>query len=273
MEVFALYFSPTGNTRDVVRAVAKGISKVISGRDFYSIDLTAKGDRAGVYEFGEKDVVIVGLPTYAGRIPNKIEPYVSSSIYGHKALAIPVVTYGNRAFDDSLKELAYILTNNEMIVSGGLAVPCEHAFSDSLATGRPTDEDLARIEEYGQMLGKKILEGKAGAIELSDILGRDAESFEYYRPLKENNEPASFLKAMPYTDKDKCTGCNACKEICPMGCFDESVLEAQGVCIKCHGCIKACPYGAKYFDDEDLASHIRMLQNNYKDIKNDIFFL
>lgn len=54
MEVFALYFSPTGNTKEVVRALAKGIAKVVSGNDFYSIDLTAKGDRDSVYEFGPK---------------------------------------------------------------------------------------------------------------------------------------------------------------------------------------------------------------------------
>lgn len=273
MEVFAIFFSPTGNTREVVRSLAKGVSKVIAGRDFYSIDVTKESDRDGVYEFGPKDVVIVGMPTYAGRIPNKIEPYVSSSIYGKGALAVPVVTYGNRAFDDSLKELATILSNNEMTVCAGMAVPCEHAFSDALANGRPTQEDLSRIEEYGQKLGKKILEEKAGSIKVSDIPGHDAESFEYYKPLKENNEPASFLKAMPKTNPEKCVGCNECKEICPMGCFNESVTQAQGICIKCHGCIKVCPNGAKYFDDEDLSSHIRMLQNNYKDKRNEIFFL
>lgn len=273
MEVFALYFSPTGNTKEVVRALAKGIAKVVSGNDFYSIDLTAKGDRDSVYEFGPKDIVIVGMPTYAGRIPNKIEPYVSSSIYGKDALCIPVVTYGNRAFDDSLKELATILTNNEMILCGAAAVPCEHAFSSFLATDRPTDEDLSALTAFGTKLGKSILDGKNKSLKLSDIPGRDMESSQYYRPLKEDGEPASFLKAMPKTDEGKCTGCNECKFICPMGCFDNSVIEPEGICIKCHGCVNVCPAGAKYFDDEDLKSHIKMLEKNYGSEENDILLI
>lgn len=273
MEVFALYFSPTGNTKEVVRALAKGISEIVSGNDFYSIDLTTKWDRASVYEFGPKDIVIIGMPTYAGRIPNKIEPYVSSSIYGKGALAIPVVTYGNRSFDDSLKELATILTANEMLLCGGISVPCEHAFSSNLATGRPTEDDLSAIFAYGSKLGKSILEGKNKAIRLNDIPGRDMNDSQYYRPLKEDGEPASFLKAMPVTDESKCTGCSECRYVCPMGCFDDSVITPAGTCIKCHGCVKACPNGAKYFDDEDLKSHIRMLETNFGSDIKDIYFV
>lgn len=299
-EVFALYFSPTGNTAKAVRAVAKGIAKEVAGCDFYSIDLTAKADRCGVYEFGPNDIVIIGMPTYAGRIPNKIEPYVSESIYGNGALAVPVVTYGNRAFDDSLKELSTIMYNNGMNIVGFAAVPSEHAFSSKLATDRPSEDDLAELTEYGSSIGKMIqtessktgstgnskasakggskANAKGGSkadknkvqantnvrmLSLSDIPGRDMESSQYYKPLKEDGEPASFLKAKPVTDASKCTNCNECKDICPMGCYDNSPLEAEGICIKCHGCIKTCPVNAKHFEDEDLASHIRMLEANY----------
>ena len=272
-EVFALFFSATGNTRKAVRAVAKGIAKELSDGDFYSIDITSRDDRHGVYAFGQGDVFVLGLPTYAGRIPNKIEPYISGSVYGDGAFAIPIVTYGNRAFDDSLKELATIMAENGMILCGGAAVPSEHAFTDKLAKDMPTESDIQNLEEYGQKLGQAIKEENIKKISLSAVPGRDMEESEYYKPLKENGEPAMFLKALPVTDENKCTGCGECQSVCPMGCYRESLVEAQGTCIKCQGCVRICPVGAKHFEDEELLSHIKMLENNYSDAQNSILML
>lgn len=272
-EVFALFFSPTGNTKKAVRAIAKGIAQEIADGDFYSIDITSRDDRHAVYAFGEGDVVILGLPTYAGRIPNKIAPYVSESIYGEGAIAIPVVTYGNRAFDDSLKELATIMHDNGMSLCGATAVPSEHAFTDKLANSRPNDNDINELLAYGQMLGKEIKSGKTERISLGKIPGRDIEESEYYKPLKANGEPAVFLKAMPVTDESKCTGCGECRNICAMGCYKESFTNPSGICIKCHGCIKVCPNNAKSFEDEDFLSHVKMLEKNYSDADNKLLLL
>lgn len=270
MEVFALFFSPTENTKKAVRAVAKGIAKEVSGEDFFSIDLTCPEGRHSVYAFGEGDVIILGMPTYAGRIPNKIVEYVSGSIYGDGAVAVPVVTFGNRSFDDSLKELATIMTDNGMDLCGACAVPSEHAFSDKLAKGCPTESDLQLLSEYGRKLGKEMLKGNTARLSLDDIPGRDMETSEYYKPLKEDGTPASFLKAMPVTDTDKCTGCGLCKEVCPTNCFKDSFSNPDGVCIKCQACIKSCPQNAKYFENANFLSHVKMLEKNFSDVKHEI---
>lgn len=284
--VYCIFVSPTGNTKEAVRAIAKGIAKKVSDGDFFTIDITPMDEREGVYDFGPEDVVVVGSPTYAGRIPNKLLPYYEEAIIGNGALGVSVVTYGNRAYDDSLKELSNIMLTNDFKVVSAVAVPTEHAFVPELATGRPNDEDLQKLFEIGLDIGSKILKSDTskevsmigrsseGISSEDDILaripGRNPDEMQYYVPKKEDGEPAVFLKAMPKTDTSKCDGCGECKYICPMGCFTNSVTEPEGVCIKCQGCVYVCPNGAKYFDNEDFLSHKEYLKKNYADIKREI---
>lgn len=268
--IVGLYFSPCGTTKTVVDTLARAIAKVVGGGDYFSVDLTSFDDRRGVYEFSEEDVVIIGCPTYAGRVPNKIAPYFAESIFGDGAVGIAVSTYGNRAYDDSLKELVDIMSKNDFAVVSALAVVAEHAFTDKLATGRPTAEDIAKLEELGERIGKMIASGKIAPLTLSSLPGREPEEMQYYRPKKDNGEPANFLAAKVVTDTQKCDGCGECREICPMGCFRESVSEPTGTCIKCQACVKRCPNGAKSFEDEEFLSHVRNLEANYADTVNNI---
>jgi len=60
-----LYFSPTGTTRKVVEAIARGASP----RTTQSIDLTLPAAITEKLLTLEDDLIIVGLPVYVGRIP------------------------------------------------------------------------------------------------------------------------------------------------------------------------------------------------------------
>ena len=268
--IYAIFFSPTGNTELVTRAIAGGLAKVLTDKDYYAINITPSFNREGALEFGKGDIVVVGLPTYAGRVPNKLEPFVAEAVFGDDAIVIPVVTYGNRAYDDSLYELATLLWDNGMNIAGYAAVPCEHAFSSDINSGRPDKDDINVLFEYGMQLGEAYKQGKLKNILPYDIDRLHKDELKYYIPLKENHEPAKFLKAMPKTDEKKCTGCGTCKEVCPMNCFDNSVVLPEGVCIKCMACVKACETSAKYFDDSDFESHVEMLRKEYADIVNKI---
>lgn len=102
--VYAVYFSPTGNTKRLVCQAASEAARLfqVSCRAI-SLDLPEERERVRTFSAG--DLVIVGGPTYAGKLPNKILPTYQEKLIGKGALALAVVTYGNRSFDNALAEL------------------------------------------------------------------------------------------------------------------------------------------------------------------------
>ncbi len=263
MDVYALFISPTGNTATAARSLARGLADVVGDGDFYSIDITPFEARKGVYDFGEGDVVVIGVPTYAGRVPNKLLPYLQESVQSCGAKALAVVTYGNRAYDDALKELCITLDEGGFDMVGAVACVGEHAFTDKLAGGRPNEDDIGALYEIGKTVGKTLKKDSNKVLDMSILPGREPESMEYYVPKKTDGERAVFLKDMPLTDETKCNGCGECRAICPMGCFRNSVTNPEGTCIKCQACVKVCPNAAKYFDSADLKEHIAALERDF----------
>ena len=49
-------------------------------------------------------------------------------------------------------------------------------------------------------------------------------------------------------DKDKCVGCGACVDACPMRCIaigeDGKAEIDEDICISCGTCESTCPFGA-----------------------------
>jgi ferredoxin/flavodoxin len=260
--VYAVYFSPTGNTEKVVAALAEAVGKKL-GAVTERFDFTLPPARTETRRFGPSDLVIFGIPVYAGRIPNKILPFVQSGFSGNGALAVPVVTYGNRSFDNGLIELRNELEQGGFHTVAGAAVVARHPFSETLGAGRPDAEDLAILADFAVKVAEIAAASDASSPPVQ-VPGDDPVG-PYYTPLGLDGAPVSFLKAKPKTDPEKCNNCGICARVCPMGSINpDNVFEVTGVCIKCHACVRKCPQGAKYFDDPALVSHLAMLEQGYQ---------
>ena len=267
--VCACYFSPCGNVEAAASAIAEGAARTL-GLTMERVDLTLPAARAGDIEFGPGDLAILGTPVYAGRVPNKLMPYIRDHIHGKGALCVPVVCFGNRAFDDALAELFLLVRDNGFAPVAAAAVVSEHSFAPALAAGRPNDADLAELRAFGAKAAEKAQ--KNGPV-LPAVPGAMPPE-KYYTPLRADGAPAKFLKAVPKTDMAKCTRCGTCAKVCPMGSVDSAdPVVTTGVCVKCQACIKRCPAGARYFDDEDFLSHRAMLLEHYARPAQSLFLL
>ena len=269
--IYAVYFSPAESTGTIVRAAAEEAAALLEkeyGREVpvSEIDFTlpAAREKIGKKVFAADDLVFFGTPTYAGRIPNKALPFVEELFEGSGTPLCALATFGNRSYDNVLRELTTVAKKNGFIPLGAGAFVARHVFSGIMAAGRPDAGDMDLVSKLAHGVAEKILScGSSGADEALKPLDL-GEPGPYYTPLGEDGQPVKFLKAKPKTDTEKCGQCGLCAEKCPLGSIDkDDVTSVIGICIKCHSCVRRCPAKAKYFDDEQMMSHLRMLEANY----------
>lgn len=260
-KVWAVYFSPVGNTEKIVAALAQAVGEKLN-LPVEKLDYTLPAAREEINAFSKTDLVIWGTPVYAGRVPNKLLPYVQGHFIGNDALAVPVAVFGNRSFDDALIELRNVLEDNGFHTIAGAGVAAQHAFSMALAAGRPDRADMEKLEAFSAQIVEKLntLEAPPQPV---DVKGNNPPQ-AYYTPKGLDGNPTVFLKAKPKTDMEKCNRCGVCIARCPMGSINrEDPADIIGICIKCHACVKRCPQNAKYFDDAQFISHKLMLERDF----------
>ena len=229
--VWAVYFSGTGTTEKVVTTLAKDLAQSLNA-SYQTFCFNLPQSREGELAFGPQDLVVFGVPVYAGRVPNLLLPYIQNKVKGQNTPAVPVVLYGNRNFDDGLMELRNVLFQNGFRPFAAGAFVGEHSFSKILGAGRPDSEDMAlaaQLAEKAAQLAKDMAQPpeQPVAVEGCDPIR------PYSTPRDRHGEPIKdFLKAKPVTDMTNCVHCGLCARICPMGSIDPNdVSNVVGKCI------------------------------------------
>lgn len=260
--VWAVYFSGTDTTKTIVTTIAREAANQLN-IPVQELDFTLPKAREVHYSFTAEDLVIFGTPVIAGRVPNVLLPFLTSAFTGNHALAVPVVLYGNRNYDDALMELREILEANGLRTIAGGAFIGEHSFSKILGAGRPDTTDLSKATEFAQSVAKKASALKELPAEPVFVKG-NLPVHPYYTPRDRHGTPINILKVKPKTNEN-CILCGHCAEVCPMGSIDPNdVTKVTGICMKCCACVKKCPVNAKYYDDEGYLYHQHELEEMYQ---------
>jgi len=254
MNIYASYFSATNRTKIVVERIATQVAEKAHTKIMVR-DFTLPKARKTSLLFGANDFVVMGLPVYAGRLPNLMLKYLET-LEGHGAKAVAVVTYGNRQYDDALIELAECLECQGFDVIAAGAFIGEHSFSKILGKDRPDAQDLAKIETFSREIIQKMETGKMTDFQIKG----QWPSKGYFKPQDRHGNLIDIRKVKPITS-DACTQCGLCAAVCPMEAIDfEDYSNIKGVCIKCGACVKKCSVGAKFFDDPGYIYHMTELE-------------
>ena len=250
--IITAYFSPTGTTRKIVDAIARGME--ISQKK--TIDLTLPQDVLKRFPELTDELVIFGAPVYGGRLPGEAVKRFSR-LEGNNNPSVVVVLYGNREFEDALLELRDLALKQGFTPVAGAAFIGEHSYTKPetpIADGRPGPEDIARAEHFG----KEVI-NKMSSIE---TLGEE-------KPVAvPGNSP--YKDAMPLTDDcaksdmDICTICNTCVTLCPAGAItpDDYYTTDPKLCIMCCACVKGCPEEARHIDSARIKKISKWLSDN-----------
>lgn len=272
-KICALYFSPTGTTHTVVSHLLQCAGRQWPEAKKEELDFTLPVNRVSAPVFQSSDLVFVGLPVYAGRLPNLLLKFLNT-FSGGGALAVPIVLFGNRSYGNALLELRDLLENTGFHTVAAAAFVGQHSFSNRLAQGRPDTDDLEKAGLFVRDIAEKV----NGLLSTESMMpvpvsGEGAPGYGgYYKPLDDTGNTVNMLKVKPVTTA-ACTGCKRCAEVCPMGAIDfRDVTDIPGICIKCNACIKVCPVQAKKLVDDSYLGHLRHLENTYTSRSEVVFF-
>ena len=244
-----LYFSPTSGTKKIVKAIAESIDS-----NYEEFDITLPQNRTNSITFSSNDLVIIGMPTYAGRFPRLLHNYIDT-ITANNTLGVFITTYGNRDYEDALLEQYDIFTSKGFIGLGAATFITEHSSTSKLATGRPHAEDLKTASDFGCEIIKRLKEINS----LSDL---NSLTLPGSIPYVEKNIPP-----MPFAPEtnEKCVSCGICAKHCPTSAIDFSDCRTIDIskCIKCNSCVKRCPLTAKVMTSEPYKNMQNMLITNF----------
>lgn len=235
--VHALVFSGAGTTMAVARRFCESFAKACGQLgmpvEVEVDDITPAAST--VPAIGADELVVVAVPSYGGRVPAPVASRLNQ--IGHVgAPAIMLVTYGNRAVDDTFIELADTLESKGMVPVGGAAVVAHHSLMTNVAQGRPDQDDLAVVDELAGQVSSKLAHA---------VCARDARLGNV-----PGNHPYREFGGVPFkpkADEGLCARCGACVVQCPVCAIDaEDPARTDGeTCISCMRCIDVCPHGAR----------------------------
>lgn len=263
---YTFTFSPTGTSRKVSEAIARGFGSETT----VSVNLSRQSAEATTLT---RDVAaLFAVPVYGGRVaPTALARL--SGVRGDATPAIGVVLYGNRAYDGAVRELTSFLSDRGFIPVAAAAFVGEHSYSTDtfpIAAGRPDAQDCALAEAFGRSVREKLNAGNHSPVDPAALAKPHTPLFPMLRFVRfvltwRRRQKRHPVLLLPKADAERCTHCGKCALLCPVGAIatgDELRTDAA-TCIRCCACVKGCPTQARCFDtpfSEALSRNFRKRQ-------------
>lgn len=246
-----IIFSPTGGTKRAADILASALGDEANTMDICDrqADLSAP--------FDGSDVVIIAVPSYSGRVPSIAAKRIGR-FNGNGARAVLLCAYGNRAFDDTLAELADIAERAGFSVVAAVAAVTEHSIVRKYAAGRPNESDRQALSDFGAKIREKMTSG------------------DNSRPFIPGNVPSGNVKELGFVPKTGtgCISCGLCAKKCPTGAIDPLNVRNtdKTKCITCMACVASCPTHARQLSGlVTAAASLKLKKDCSKPKENELF--
>jgi len=254
-KLHVVYFSPTGGTEKVARAIAEEFPCTKVYHDILERRIEKKASVAS------DEVLLVVMPVFSGRVPK----YCISSIKrlsGNGSPAIIAAVYGNCEYEDTLVEMQDELEAEKFNVIAAGAFIAQHSLVETVATGRPDEQDMTVIKEFAA----KCVE-KAAGFKPEDFTRLELPGNRPYRPYD--------TRVIAPKGTRVCTKCHACVKICPADAISGATPRKtdKTKCIMCGACVAHCHVHARHFKSMKFSALERKISSEASKRKEPEIFL
>lgn len=256
------FFSPTLSTRNCLGNIARGIFPTGGNTCFHN--LTFPAERGKKIEIPENELLIIGMPVYAGRVPALFHGGLNITGRGS---AVCVVVYGNRGYDDALVELVDLTRRNGFNAVAAAAFISQHSLNPAIARGRPDTNDIRKQIAFGREIGRKIAD-TASLAETPPLSVRGNPDYKPYR----------VTVTVPQLIPRLCISCRICAGACPVQIidYDNFGVGAPEKCIFCNACRVLCPRQARELPEPQrtlFEQRMGLLEQSYTQRKESEIFI
>lgn len=244
MKALVVYYSATGNTKKVAKAIHRGLSQVLPA------------DLASVKEIAPKqvaayDLVGVGSPIWYFRETANVRRFLYQVPSLAGKLGFVFCTHGTAPLG-IFHSMVPLLREKGLTIIGwgdwyGSVYQVLHAPKPYFTDGHPDQIDLAEAEAFGRETAKRALRIAAGERDLVPALPRGPQADPPFQP-HPLGEPFPGANPKRVINVDECLypGCAACEDLCPVSCIDLGAEPPTfgDSCYNCSLCNRLCPTGA-----------------------------
>jgi NAD-dependent dihydropyrimidine dehydrogenase PreA subunit/flavodoxin len=258
MKGIVVYYSATGNTRKLARAIHRGMKDVMAECDIASI---READPQALKRY---DLIGIGAPIWFFREPANVRTFIYNMPKLEGKLCFPFCAHGS-APAGFMFSVVPALKRKGLTIIGyndwyGSVDQVLHMPKPYVTDGHPDEIDLKEAENFGREMAVRAQRISSGQTHLIPKLPKGAKADPLWQPHplgQPRPSPAGQMtRPQRKINMEKCTypECTICVDNCPVNSIDFSVNPPviKQNCINDSLCDKMCPVGAIEVDEETL---------------------
>lgn len=237
--VALVYFSQTGNTEKVARAVADGLTE--SGAEVEVLDML-KTDSASLSAF---DMVGIGTPVFYFREPIIVGRFIKQIPRVSDTHAFVLMTSGGHP-GNTLFQMRKALSKRGFLTIDTYKCHGYDTYPPFKGTGRflghPDDDELSSARTFGAQLLERSGRIRQGETVLVPTFKRRWDRFGRLSIVFRDRLLSKIILPRKIINTEKCTKCGLCARHCPVDIIemDDYPVFKSG-CIYCYMCERVCP--------------------------------
>ena len=267
MESIVIYYSQTGNTKQIALAIREGVREVAGRCDLARIQDVETRDLGGY------DLIGLGGPVWHRREPLHMMKFIEYTMHGVEGkYAFAFCTHGLYP-GHFLARVVPIMTQRGLLMIGWKSWYCSVSLPEKpkpyFTDGHPDRIDLKEAGDFGREMAERCQRDLSGEDQPLPEFPKGKAYDDLYpgpdgkrRPVEEEKIAKQWarlgLRSFDYQlNREKCgyPKCTLCMEYCPTQSIDPSASPPilKETCDRCWYCEQICPRGAIEIDWKPIA--------------------